>query len=228
MAAIDREAAADRAGTLGGLAWLLCLQFFLAEQIATLFWRGSYSFARNFISDLGAGCPLQGATGCAGWPALMNGSFVLQGILIGAGALLLWRRASGLAERLGLLFAAISAPGVFLVGLFPEDAAPSIHHDAAAVHFVALSLSAFCFAAALRTRGERALPFAVLSLIAALTGTTGTALLGLHMDLGFGAGAVERLVAYPFPIWLAALGLGYRGGQLDATEAIPITEPTNG
>lgn len=221
MTAIERRSVADRAAAWGGLAWFLCLQFFVAEQVAIGFWRGSYSLARNFISDLGAGCPPGGAVGCAGWPALMNGSFLLQGILIGAGALLLWRRASGPAERLGLLFAALSAPGVFLVGLFPEDAAPSIHHDAAAVHFVALSLSALCFAAALWPRGPRTLPLAVVSLVAALTGTTGTALLGLHLDFGFGPGAVERLVAYPFPIWLAVLGFGYRAGVLAAIDEIP-------
>lgn len=229
MAAIDRATRdADQARAWGGLAWLLCLQFFVAEQIAILFWRGSYSLAGNFISDLGAGCPLHGAAGCAGWPTLMNGSFILQGVLIGTGTLLLCHCASRMAERSGFLFAGLSAPGILLVGLFPEDAAPLIHHDAAGVHFVALSLSAFCFAAALWSRGPRARPFATLSLIAALTGTTGTALLGLHMDLGFGAGAVERLVAYPFPIWLAALGLAYRGGHLGAIEDIPEKESING
>lgn len=197
----------------GGLAWLLCLQFFLAERIAISTWQGRYSLARNFISDLGAGCPLHGTAGCAGWTGLMNGSFVLQGLLIASGAILLFRQARGTATQLGFFCIVISAPGVLLVGAFPEDAAPAVHHDAAAMHFVFLTAAAALFAIGLAAEGG-ARPFAALSLIAALTGATGTTLLGLHMDFGLGFGTVERLVAYPFPIWLAALGAAYRGGRL--------------
>src|SRR5271156_5509570 len=39
---------------VGACLWLLCFQFFVAEQIARLGWTGHYSMRRNYISDLGA------------------------------------------------------------------------------------------------------------------------------------------------------------------------------
>ena len=60
-------------GKVGAFLWLLCLQFFVAEQIARMGWTGHYSMRADFISDLGATSSLH-------W--VMNGSFVLQGLLI--------------------------------------------------------------------------------------------------------------------------------------------------
>ena len=68
--------------------WLLCVQYFAAEAIAIAGWRGAYSFHDNHISGLGAFACI--GSGC--WPlhAMMNASFVLQGVLISAGAVLVW------------------------------------------------------------------------------------------------------------------------------------------
>ncbi len=206
---------------MGSLAWLLCLQFFVGERLAISYWHGAYTLSGNFVSDLGAGCLPGAVGGCAGWPALMNGCFILQAGLIGAGAVLLGRGAHPLTLRLGFVFAALSAPGLLLVGLFPETVRPTIHYNAAALHFVLLSLSAFCFAFGLF---RKARVFAVISLTAALTGTVGTALLGLHIDFGFGFGAVERLVSYPFPLWLVALGFGYATGRIVPSLPNPVQE----
>jgi hypothetical membrane protein len=38
----------------GGALWVGCLQFFVAEAVAAAGFVGSYSFRRNYISDLGA------------------------------------------------------------------------------------------------------------------------------------------------------------------------------
>ena len=221
-------ASQDRARARGGLVWIGCLQFFLVERIAILLWQGTYSPTRNFISDLGAGCPLAGVSGCAGWPALMNGDFVLQGLLIGLGAVLLWAQAEDGAERLGLIFAGLAGLALILVGLAPEDTAPLVHHDAAGAHFLALSLSAFCFTTGLARRGAGALPFARISLIVAHVGLVGTLLLSMNMDFGLGPGSVERAVAYGFTIWLAALGLGFRSGRIGPPTHFPKKEPAHG
>lgn len=206
-----------RAHQWGGFAWLFCLQFFVAERIAINYWYGNYTLSENFISDLGAGCPLRAVAGCAGWPTLMNVSFMLQAGLIGAGAILLGWGVRPLSLRFGFAFAGLSAPALLLVGLFPEDTRSALHHDAAALHFLALSLSAFCFAFGLARKSPVPRFFVALSLSTALTGTLGTTLLGLNLDFGFGHGAVERLVAYPFPIWLAGLGLAYLQGWIAAS-----------
>ncbi len=82
---------------VGAFLWLLCLQFFVAEQIARMGWTGHYSMRHDFISDLGA------ASGSS-LHCLMNGSFVLQGLLIFFGAMLLHRvlsqdRAGSVGDR---------------------------------------------------------------------------------------------------------------------------------
>lgn len=62
------------------MLWMACLQFFLAEQVVRFGWTLPYSFARNYVSDLAAtACSAQV---CSPWHALMNCSFVLQGLLI--------------------------------------------------------------------------------------------------------------------------------------------------
>ena len=79
----------------GAIFWILCLQYFAGEAISIMGWRGPYSLSKNYISDLGAiGCGsmaagLNGETGalCSPLHAVMNTSFVLQGLLIVAGAL---------------------------------------------------------------------------------------------------------------------------------------------
>ena len=127
---------------IGAALWTLCWQYFAAEAISIAGWPGRYSLSQNFISDLGAmGCAPSPDV-CSPLHALMNGSFLLQGVLIVAGALLVWP-------------------------LFP--------------------------------RGP-------------LWGIA----LGLVGASGLGVGIVERATAYPFTIWIGALGLllWRRGGLL--------------
>jgi hypothetical membrane protein len=74
--------------SLGSLCWILCLQYFAAEAVAVAGWRGLYSFHDNYISDLGAVTCADRL--CSPLHALMNVSFVSQGVLISAGAALVW------------------------------------------------------------------------------------------------------------------------------------------
>jgi hypothetical protein len=91
---------------LGAGWWALCFQFFVAEQIARLRWPGQYSMSMNWISDLGtANSPLY-------W--VMNGSFVLQGVLISVGAILMGRLfPAKWSYRIALLLFLASGLGVF-------------------------------------------------------------------------------------------------------------------
>src|SRR5580704_12015629 len=113
----------------GPWLWLCCFQFFVAEQIARLGWPTHYSMARDYISDLGsARSPLHG---------VMNGSFMLQGLLIFFGAVM----ARGyfparLVYRIGLLLLAVAGVGVLVVGLVPEDANLRWHLLGAAANFL--------------------------------------------------------------------------------------------
>jgi hypothetical membrane protein len=129
----------------GSVLWTLCLQYFIAEAIAISGWPGSYSLRENYISDLGAahcGASAGGPVGaqsviCSPLHLLMNASFLLQGLLIVFGALLvrpsfpkrgLWTAAMRLIGFAGV--------GVFVVGLAPEDVAPKLHFVGAVANLV--------------------------------------------------------------------------------------------
>ncbi len=189
----------------GAALWMACLQFFMGEAIAALAWRGAYSYRLNFISDLGA-------AGSSPLHAVMNASFVLQGVLIVGGAVLLWPFISGGAMvRIALGLIAASGFGVLLVGLAPEDAFPRLHYLGAS------EILLFCNggAALLGVGLMRATPAAgLLSLSAGLLGLAGVAALVGGADFGLGAGGVERVAAYPFPFWIAGMGAWLlAGGQ---------------
>ncbi len=54
----------------------------------------------------------------------------------------------------------------------------------------------------------------LLSLCSGLLGLGGLAGLAVGLDFGLGAGVIERIAAYPFPLWLAAIGVWLlRGGS---------------
>lgn len=187
----------------GAALWVCCLQFFVAEAIAALAWQGSsYSYRVNYISDLGAA----GSAG-AGWSplhALMNASFVLQGALIAVGAVLVWPRfPRGRLWGLALGLVAASGAGVFLVGLAPEDVAPGLHYFGAGENLLLSNAGAALLGVPLFRKNRAA---GVLSLAAGLLGLAGLAGLMSHADFGLDPGGIERVAAYPFPLWIAGMG----------------------
>jgi hypothetical protein len=112
----------------GAIAWLLTLQFFVAETVVQLRTGGGYRRADDVISDLG--------TSASAAPLLMNGSFVVQGLLIGAGAVLLRPALAGLGGRVASASLTAAAVGVVLVGIFPLDGQEDLHQAGAGLHLV--------------------------------------------------------------------------------------------
>jgi hypothetical membrane protein len=206
----------------GALFWILCLQYFAGEAASIMGWRGRYSLSDNYISDLGAvGCSraagFDGQTGaiCSPLHAVMNTSFVLQGLLIVAGALCVGPMfPTGRLWAGALWLAGVSGLGVFVVGLAPEDMMASIHYLGAVDNLFCCNAAMVLMGVAmLRWRRETKL-MGALTLCAGLVGLFGFALLGAHAYLGLGVGGMERITAYPFPLWIAAMGalLLRRGG----------------
>ena len=194
-----------RPSKLGAVLWIFCLQYFVAEALAISGWRGVYSFRFNYISDLGAvGCS---AASCSPLHDLMNGSFLLQGALILGGTALLWRSlAKGTLSGIAMLLIGASGIGVFLVGLAPEDVRPPIHYFGAAENFLCCHLGTATMGVSLLGGGGGARLAGAVSLVVGLVGLAGLVLLAAGEYLGLGVGIVERVVAYPFPLWLAAAG----------------------
>ncbi len=194
----------------GALLWLGCLQFFVCEQLARIGWQGHYSLRSSYISDLGTlGC----AATCSHFHALMNASFAIQGILIAGGALLLrpsllpgvW---GGLACALLLL----SALGVSVLAYAPSDVDANLHISAARLHLACGALAMLCAGLTLPRHRRRSAAFAVRAGHAALVCGTVAIFGDLLLTFGgpaqsiLGIGTVERLAAYPLPLWLALTG----------------------
>jgi hypothetical membrane protein len=192
--------------------WLSCFQFFVAEQIARLGWTGHYSMARDYISDLGA------ARSSLHW--VMNGSFVLQGLLIFFGAVLVRGFFPARpAYRIALVLFAIAGLGVLAVGLVPEDTDYRLHIAGAVANFLGGNLAmivlghawirrSVCEPVAKRWKSWFTFTAGSVGLLATIAlGFRGTP--SFHWD----AGTMERLAAYPLPLWLTWMGfllIGWR------------------
>src|SRR5882757_886891 len=133
---------------LGAGWWSLCFQYFVAEQIARLRWPGQYSMSMNWISDLGAAnSPLH-------W--VMNGSFVLQGVLISVGAILMRRLfPAKWSYRVALLLFLVSGVGVLVVGLGPADRIAQVQRPGVMVHLGAGNLAMILIGLAMVTGAAR-------------------------------------------------------------------------
>ncbi|SNS50765.1 hypothetical membrane protein [Geodermatophilus pulveris] len=181
----------------GTVAWLLTLQFFVVETVAQRYSGGTHDRADDVISELGASD--------AAAPVLMNASFVVQGLLIGAGAVLLRPALAGRGGRLASAFLTAAAVGVVLVGLFPLDGQEDLHQAGAGLHLVGGGLALLAMAYALRPRSE------ALGTVLALLGLLSTAMtvfFALAVTSLLGEGGTERAAAYPIPVGLAVAGAG--------------------
>ena len=208
----------------GAWLWVACLQFFVAEQVARRGWTLPYSFARNYISDLGAtSC---GPHVCSPWHALMNASFGLQGLLIAGGALLLWRHGRALGHA-GLAALVACGLGLLAVAIEPENAVVWVHAAGAAVHFLCGGLGMLLVGWRMRVKAARSAA-GWLSMAAGLIVIAATVLLGqkgpasLSLLSTLGVGAVERVAAYGIVLWLV-----WMGGSLLMTSRL-ITSRTSG
>jgi hypothetical membrane protein len=196
--------------TAGALLWLVCFQYFVAEQIARVAWTLPYSMKRNYISDLGAiHCGTAGLDPvCSPLHWVMNSSFVLQGLLIFFGALLVRRLfPTGTWITISLVMITLSGIGILVVGLAPEDARPAIHYAAAAEHFLLDNAGMALLGAILLLRTKWPRFFALYSLVSGLIGLGATLLLSQRIFLGLQVGGMERVAAYPFPLWLSLTGI---------------------
>jgi hypothetical membrane protein len=199
---------------IGGMVWMLSVQFFVAQVVVQSAWTTPFSIARNYISDLGnTTCGLYprgaGRYVCSPWHAGMNASFVLQGLSIAAGMVLV-RAAfpAGIARRAGSVLLVSAGLGNVAVGLFPEDVNILGHELGAAVFLVLGNAGMIALGVALgRSRRHPAL--ASYSLLSGAVGEASTWLFISGHDLGLGVGGMERLAAYALPLWSIVIGSSF-------------------
>ena len=105
--------------------WLTAALFYVGSELAAAsVFSPSYSYARNYISDLGVslcGTVYEGRAICSPLHGLMNGDFILQGLLFPSAAVaMVW--SIPIATRLAFVaVAALDGFGNMLLGFFPEN-----------------------------------------------------------------------------------------------------------
>jgi hypothetical membrane protein len=179
--------------------WSLCFQFFVGEQIARLGWPGPYSMTRDYISDLGAArSPLH-------W--VMNSSFALQGLLIFFGTVLVRRfYPAKPVYWIALSLLAVAGVGVLVVGLAPEDENVRLHLMGAAANFLGGNLAMILLGLVSSKQG-----YGRITLVLGSAGLLATLALMFRSGFGSEIGMIERLAAYPLPLWLTWTGLRMNG-----------------
>ena len=213
-----RNAARSASAQAGAICYLVAtVQYVLAQVVVQAAWTTPYSWSQNYISDLGnttcGGFAVpHGATHyiCSPRSTLMNASFIVAGVLLVAGTILLrsyWPPSRAANAGSALLIAA--GAGKILTGLVPENTDLSLHLLGAlniplaelGVLFISVSL--------IRTRTHLALAGIVVGSIGLLGSllSTGAQAIGPALFLGLGAGGMERLGGYPANIWMFVIGI---------------------
>ncbi len=197
--------------SLGSIVWIFAVQFFIMQVIVASRWTAPFDLSTNFISDLGnTACGPYPAGGssyvCSPWHGWMNASFLALGLTIVAGTILN-RSIFGatLVASGGLVLLALSGIGVMMVGLYPENTSLLAHKIGAGINFVGGNLGIALLGVAL-VRLRRHHGLGAYSMASGVVGLIATALLVKGEYLGLGIGGMERMAAYPIPLWLMVAG----------------------
>ena len=190
---------------LGPGLYVAGLQYFAVQLLAALRWPRPYSISRDTISDLGnTACGTwNGRYVCSPLHDLMNGSFIVLGITMLLGSVLISRRyGNGRLTATGFTAIGFSGLGVVMVGVFPENSVPALHALGSELPFTLGNAALIAIAISL------AMPL-LLRLCVSLSGVAALLALAAYASshyLGLGEGGIERVVAYPQTICLAAIG----------------------
>lgn len=221
----------------GSICWLAGLQWFIAQAVTQAAWTTPYSLARNSLSDLGATRCFSEPVSvlnpdstyiCSPLHALMNASYVLFGLLVLAGTILLWnkwpQRRTVLA---GLVLLALFAVGKVVIGVAPEDQRLGLH-ALGTLGMLCGDVGALLLGVGLwRAARWQAVVFLCIGIVG-----VPAFFLQLVPHLAGVRGALERLADWPLPLWLAILGFGGLLGRwwpdIRSTEHHPTWNPSGG
>ncbi|WP_433285326.1 DUF998 domain-containing protein [Pseudonocardia sp. CA-142604] len=203
---------------VGGAAWALAaVQFVVAHVAVAAAWNPAYSWSRNHIGDLAnTQCGLFSVPNgepiyvCSPLHAVMNASFVLNGVLVIVGALLLWKHwpTGWLADTATVLWVMLGF-GKILVGLAPENTNIGLHLvgclnvQLGALGILLLSMVLFRSDPVLSRIG---MVLAAIGLFGTVMGTIGE-YAGTSLYLGLGSGGMQRVASYPSLVWLIMIGV---------------------
>ena len=205
----ETSAAKRQVLRVAGLAWgAAAVTYLAAEAIAASAYSPAYSYAENYISDLGVpacGIVFAGRPVCSPLHALMNADFVLQGVLFLTAGVAAARALSGWARWPLLACAMLNGIGITLVGLFPETYGVKGLHGLGALLAIVFGnatalASAFAFRQLALPWVHRAISLA-LPLLAAIAFAALLAARGRSGPLIVPDGIWERMSVYTITGW---------------------------
>jgi hypothetical membrane protein len=201
----------DKYPLFGPIIWMLSALYFLAQIAVGWVWTTPYSVIHNTISDLGnTACgQYRGSYVCSPRHEWMNISFILLGIVMVVGSVLIYQEFTErrpLEQRVALVgFSCLTVAGIgtMFVGIFPENTVSAMHVTGAALAIGVGNVGILLLGVVLPLpEGLRGfmLFFSALSLAAAVS-------FAGHKYFGIGAGGMERIAAYPETVWLIRFGI---------------------
>jgi len=196
----------DKYPYVGPIIWILCVQYYIAQVVVAAAWTNPFSLSANVISDLGnSACGLySGRLVCSPFHGLMNASFILLGLTMAVGSLLIYQEfKETTSSRLGFTGMAVAGVGAILVGLFPENTIAALHYGGASLTFLIGNLAIVLLGNVL----ELPKALKVYTILSGLVALIALVLFTGGIYLGLGAGGMERLTAYPQTTWLIVFGL---------------------
>jgi hypothetical membrane protein len=195
--------------TIAGVFLLGSVVYLAAEAIAASAWKDpAYSYADNWISDLGSATAgvFQGRELNSPLNVVMNSGFIIQGLLFGAGVLLLSRTITGRARTFTVVMAIVATIGYILVGTFhgslqaQQDGTLPLHFAGATLAILGANLLSLVLGIHWRkspdTRG-----LGVFSIIVGALGLVAMVTLLLTFGSGLPSGAIERASVYTIVVW---------------------------
>ncbi|NEW09935.1 DUF998 domain-containing protein [Paenibacillus sp. SYP-B3998] len=195
---------------LGAIAWIFgTIQFFVVHIIVQWDWTIPYNWSFNNISDLGnIYCQAWGDNQryvCSPLHGYMNISFILEGVAVIIGVILLgflWHGIFGSwTARILLLIAGI---GWIIVGREPADVNENLHV------LGALFIMVLGNVGLILTKPVRVPSYArnirIFSLAIGVIGLVATGLFFTGHYLGLGMGGMERIAALTMQMWTFTVG----------------------
>jgi hypothetical membrane protein len=199
--------------------------YLLAEGVSAAAFSPPYSYAQNYISDLGVavcGQSFGGRAICSPFHDLMNTGFIIQGLLFFAAAVFAARAVTSRARYALVALAAVNCIGISLVGVFHEAAATQAnttlkyHVLGAFLAIVAGNATALASSALSRDLG---LPLfhRMASVILSIVGVVGLVMLIVAQARGTVTlvpdGVWERTSVYTITAWEVVTGVGLLSGR---------------
>jgi len=206
----------NRLRPLAAAAFLVgSVVYLVAEAVAASAWKDpSYSYANNWISDLGSATAgvFQGRELNSPLNVVMNSGFIIQGLLFGLGVLLLSRTVSGRIRTFTVVMGVVSTVGYILVGTFhgslqaQQDGTLPLHFTGATLAILGANVLSLVLGIHWRKTSETRV-IGIASIVVGSIGLVAVITLFLTFGAGVPSGAIERASVYTIVIWQIIVGI---------------------